>query len=62
MDQLVLKRASASRSSGEWRDDDHYVVAGGIVVGRIFNAAARCANGDILRCGKRSSLFAVVPQ
>jgi hypothetical protein len=40
MDQLILKRASASRPSGEWNDDDYDVLADGVVVGRIFNAAA----------------------
>jgi hypothetical protein len=37
---LMLKRASASRPSGEWKDDDYDVLADGIVVGRIFRAAA----------------------
>jgi hypothetical protein len=37
---LTLKRASASRPSGEWNDDDDDVLADGAVVGRIFNAAA----------------------
>jgi hypothetical protein len=37
---LILKRASLSRSSGEWKDDDYDVLADGGVVGRIFNAAA----------------------
>jgi hypothetical protein len=32
---LVLKRGSASRSSGEWRDDDYDVLENGVVVGRI---------------------------
>jgi hypothetical protein len=32
-DYLVLKRASASRPSGEWNDD---VLADGVVVGRIL--------------------------
>jgi hypothetical protein len=32
-DYLVLKRASASRPSGEWSDDDYDVLAEGIVVG-----------------------------
>ncbi len=40
MSRLLLKRASASRPSGEWNDDDYDVVADGIVVGRIFNSAA----------------------
>jgi hypothetical protein len=37
---LILKRASASRLSGEWSNDDYDVLAGGIVVGRIMKAAA----------------------
>jgi hypothetical protein len=37
---LILKRAAASRTSGEWREDDYDVVADGIVVGRIMKAAA----------------------
>jgi hypothetical protein len=47
MGQLILKRASASRSSGEWRDDDYDVLADGVLVGRIFNAAA----SPVVRCG-----------
>ena len=37
---LILKRAALSRPDGEWKDDDYDVLAGGVVVGRIFNAAA----------------------
>src|SRR5215831_14114387 len=40
MGQLILKGANASRSSGEWSDDDYDVLAEGIVVGRIMKAAA----------------------
>ena len=40
MPALILKRASASRSSGEWGEDDYDVLADGKVVGRIFKAAA----------------------
>ena len=32
---LILKRASVSRVSGEWSEDNVYVLADGIVVGRI---------------------------
>jgi hypothetical protein len=39
-DYLILNRASASRLSGEWSDDDYDVLADGIVVGRIMKAAA----------------------
>jgi hypothetical protein len=34
-DYLLLKRASASRPSGEWNDKDYDVLANGVVVGRI---------------------------
>jgi len=37
---LILKRASVSRPSGEWNDDDYDVLADGVVVGRIMKAAA----------------------
>jgi hypothetical protein len=40
MPALILKRASASRPSGEWNDDDFDVLANGAVVGRIMKAAA----------------------
>jgi hypothetical protein len=36
----VLKRASLSRSSGQWSDDDYDVLAHGEAVGRIFKANA----------------------
>ena len=39
-DFLTLKRASASRPSGEWGDDDYDVVADGAAVGRILKAHA----------------------
>jgi hypothetical protein len=39
-EQLILKRASASRTSDEWNDDDFDVLADGVVVGRIMKAAA----------------------
>jgi hypothetical protein len=38
-DYLTLKRASASRPSGEWSDDDYDVLADGAAVGRIMKAA-----------------------
>jgi hypothetical protein len=41
-DYLILKRASASRPSGEWNDNDYDfdVLAHGEVVGRIFKGNA----------------------
>jgi hypothetical protein len=37
---LIMKRASASRSSGEWNEDDYDLVGGHDVVGRIVKANA----------------------
>jgi len=34
-DYLILKRASASRTSGQWKEDDFDVLVDGVVVGRI---------------------------
>jgi hypothetical protein len=42
-DYLVLKRASASRPSGSWNEDDFDVLASGEVVGRIFKVHAAFA-------------------
>ena len=39
-DYLTLKRAAASRQSGEWGEDDYDLLADGAVVGRIVKAAA----------------------
>jgi hypothetical protein len=39
-DYLILKRASASRPSGEWNDDDYDVLADSEVVGRIMKVHA----------------------
>jgi hypothetical protein len=39
-DQLILKRGSSNRSSGQWSDDDYDVLCDGKDVGRIFKAAA----------------------
>jgi len=33
---LVLKRASANRSGGQWSDDDYDVLSGGAGIGRIY--------------------------
>jgi hypothetical protein len=46
-DYLILKRASTSRSSGEWNDDDYDVLTDGAIVGRIMKAA-RCAGGHVV--------------
>ena len=40
MSALILKRATASRPSGEWGEDDYDVLGDGMVVGRIVKAAA----------------------
>jgi hypothetical protein len=42
----ILKRASASRRSGEWNHDDYYVMEDSVVVGRIFKANADAPDVD----------------
>jgi hypothetical protein len=37
---LILKSASTSRPSNKWSDDNYDVLVDGVVVGRIFYAAA----------------------
>jgi hypothetical protein len=49
-DYPVLKRASVSRPSGEWNDDDFDVLANGVVVGRIFSSNAEPVGS--LGCGR----------
>jgi hypothetical protein len=39
-DMLILKRASASRPSGQWGDDDFDVFSDDVVVGRIMKVHA----------------------
>jgi hypothetical protein len=40
MSPLILKRGSANRPSGQWRDDDYDMLENGVVVGRIFHLDA----------------------
>jgi hypothetical protein len=45
----MLKRASASRPSGQWSDEDYDVLADGKVVGRILEEGSRFGprSGDL---------------
>jgi hypothetical protein len=38
---LILKRARASRPSGQWQDEDYDVLADGKVIGRILEEGSR---------------------
>jgi hypothetical protein len=55
---LILKRASASRPSGQWQDEDFDVLADGKVVGRILEEGSRFGPPE-LRWGW--SITAIVP-
>jgi hypothetical protein len=46
MSPLILKRASASRSSGQWSDDDYDVLEIGKVVGRPWTCARSCRRSN----------------
>jgi hypothetical protein len=62
-EQLILKRASASRPSGEWSDDDYDVLADGAVVGRIFKVHAAPVGSpwmwtlEVEHCGDRRPTY-----
>jgi hypothetical protein len=45
--QLILKRASASRFSGQWQEEDYDVLADGKAVGRIYEPRAGVAVGMV---------------
>jgi len=58
-DYLTLKRASASRPSGEWSDDDYDVLVDGEIVGRILKVHAAPAGSPwmwTLAVGHRDDL------
>lgn len=56
MAQLTLKRASASRPSGEWSDDDYNVLADRVVVGRIMEGSGCTGRGALaVDAGVRSA-------
>jgi hypothetical protein len=46
---LILKRASGSRSSGQWSDEDYDVLADGIVIGRVMTLCSGGGQGRGLR-------------
>jgi hypothetical protein len=53
---LLLKRASLSRPSGHWNDDDFDVLAYGKVVGRLFKSTAEETRmDDELRLYRRAN-------
>jgi hypothetical protein len=49
--ELILKRASASRTSGEWNEDDYDVLANSIVIGRILIKPAMQQRSCLLQIG-----------
>jgi len=58
-DYLILKRASASRPSGQWNDDDFDVLTDSVVVGRIFKANASPVGVKEIQASGVSSLRGV---
>ena len=54
---LILKRATASRPSGKWNDDDFDVLADGGGVGRIFKVHAAPAGSPWMCYPESGRLF-----
>src|SRR5262249_47662583 len=60
-DYLLLKRAAASRPSGEWNDDDYDVLADGAVVGRIVGLRALGLGARVIDVLDREIQLVLVP-
>jgi hypothetical protein len=56
MSSLILTRASVSRPSGQWREDDYDVLENGVVVGRIFCLDAVGASGRMWASGHNGEI------
>jgi hypothetical protein len=61
MSTLVLKRASASRPSGQWQDEDYDVLADGKVVGRIYEDASASTPPEMRWFWSVTSIVPAVP-
>jgi len=48
-DALILKRGNASRSPGQWSDDDYDVLSDRELVGRIYCYCDTAASSDAVR-------------
>jgi hypothetical protein len=56
---LSLKRASASRFSGEWSESNYNVLADGAVVGRTMRASA-APPSPLDSCSQSSAKFVIL--
>jgi hypothetical protein len=61
MTSLTLKRASASRPSGQWQDEDYDVLADGKVVGRIYEDAHLSTPPDMRWFWSVTSIWPATP-
>jgi hypothetical protein len=57
-DYLVLKRASASRTSGKWSEDDFDVLAEGVVVHATSNLQCEFGTGVVRHAQSTNDCFA----
>jgi hypothetical protein len=62
MTSLILKRASASRPSGQWSDEDYDVLADGKVVGRIYEDATAAVMARHAWQGSMSFNYSICPR
>jgi hypothetical protein len=61
MTALTLKRASASRPSGQWQHEDYDVLADGKVVGRIYDDGSSGAPPELRRFWSVTSILPATP-
>jgi hypothetical protein len=58
---LILKRVSASRSSGQWQDEDYDVLADGKAVGRIYEQGSALGPPELRWFWSVTSIVPAVP-
>jgi hypothetical protein len=58
---LTLKRASASRPSGQWQDEDYDVLADGKVIGRIYEDASASTPPELRWFWSVTSIWPATP-
>jgi hypothetical protein len=58
--RLVLKRANASRSSGQWKDEDYDALTEGKIVGRILEEGSRFGPPELPWAWSITSIVAAI--
>jgi hypothetical protein len=61
MTRLILNRASASRSSGQWSENDFDVLADGKVIGHIYEDASASTPPELRSLRSVTAIVPAIP-